>query len=483
MTTRHNFTGWAPWVERMAVQAPGPLTIFFQAQIGFDHWVTEVVDPRIRLINERGPTGQERLLAVERLLRVCVVVALLGVIAGARFHLTPAAAFVDQAGLEAPLGPGPGKDVLASGAQVPAEGDQVPVFPQVPTAAPAAPSAPAPVEVAIPARRGALPVGKGMWIWLADKAEGGNAEAIVKRAKEVGLTHLYVRTGSLKEGFYAADFLNRLLPVAHAASIRVYAWDFPYLHNVDNDVNRALAAIRYLTPDGHRVDGYSADIELKSMGVNVTPATAGHFCKALRDSVGPDYPLIATVPRPSPQVAGYPFAEVVSCFDAIAPMVYWLNRDPGSDMAGAIRDLSIFGKPIMPAGQAYDSSAEGGPPGVPPRPQLIRFMQTGDTAGASGVSWWSWQHANQEAWDAIRDAAEFRLPVGDPAAFTGGQVRAYQTLLTSLGFPTPIDGAWGPATEGAVRSYQQEARLPVTGVIDQATLDILLTPFAPPLKG
>lgn len=482
MTARLNFTGWAPWVERMAVRAPGPFTVFFQAQRGFDHWITEVVEPRIGLSSARGPSGPEPMLAIQRLLHLTVMVAILGVVAGARVHLAPAA--VDgHRSHKALLGAGAGGKILASGSQTPFEGDQVAALPPVPVAHTAPTAAPpAPVERTIPARRGALPVGKGMWIWLADQAEGGDPHAIVKRAKDVGLTHLYVRTGSLKEGFYAADFLNRLLPVAHAARLRVYAWDFPYLDNVDNDLNRALAAIRHLTPDGHRVDGYSADIELKSMGVNVTPATAGHFGKALRDAVGPDYPLIATVPRPDPRIAGYPFAEVVASFDAIAPMVYWLHRDPSNDMAGAIRDLAQFGKPIIPAGQAYDASGEGGPRGVPPRPQLINFMQTGDKLGASGVSWWSWQHASQEAWDAVRDAAEFRLPVGDPATYTGGQVRAYQTLLSSLGFPAPIDGAWGPATDAAVRSYQEAARLPVTGVIDQATQDILLTPFAPPLK-
>lgn len=483
MTARLSFKGWAPWVERMAVGAPGPLRIFFQAEIGFDHWVAEVVEPRIRLLNARGPSGPERMLAIERLMRLTVVMALLGVVAGAQVHLAPVSAVAGQPGQKSPFGAVGGTETLASGSQVPPLGDQLAALAQVPTAAPPPETPPPPPAPTIPARRGALPVGKGMWIWLAEKAEGGDAQAIVRRAKDVGLTHLYVRTGSLKEGFYAADFLNRLLPVAHAANIRVYAWDFPYLDNVESDVNRALAAIRHLTPDGHRVDGYSADIELPSMGVNVTPATAGHFCNALRGSVGPDYPMIATVPRPSPQVAGYPYAEVVSCFDAIAPMVYWLHRDPVADMAGAIRDLAQFGKPIIPAGQAYDASGEGGPRGVPPRPQLINFMQTGDKLGASGVSWWSWQHASQEAWDAVRDAAEFRLPVGEPATFAGGQVRAYQTLLTSLGFPTPIDGAWGPASDAALRSYQEAARLPVTGVLDQLTQDILLTPFAPPLKG
>src|SRR5262249_34823536 len=153
----------------------------------------------------------------------------------------------------------------------------------------------------------------------------------------------------------------------------------------------------------------------------------------------------------------------------IAPMVYWLRGDPSQDMAGALRDLAGYGKPVLPVGQAYDGRYEGGRRGVPSREELIRFMQAGDKLGAAGVSGWAWQHADQEAWDAIRDAAEFRLPTGDPAAFSAGQVKAYQTLLTSLGFPVAVDGVWGEPTAAAVRAYQQAARLPVTGVIDEAT--------------
>ncbi|MGQ0520230.1 MAG: peptidoglycan-binding domain-containing protein [Actinomycetota bacterium] len=347
----------------------------------------------------------------------------------------------------------------------------------------AAPPAAAPAaDRTIPAQRGALPVGKGMWIWLADQVEGGSAETIVARAKEVGLTHLYVRTASLDQGFYAGPFLDRLLPLAHANNIRVYAWDFPYLDNVDADVARAVQAISYLTPDGHRVDGYAADVELRSMGVNITPQTGKHFGVALRRAVGPNYPLIACVPRPNPALKAYPFADLVAAFDAIAPMVYWLGADPANHLAGALRDLAAYGKPILPVGQAYDGSAEGGPPGVPSREELIRFMQAGDKLGAAGVSWWSWQHADHEAWTAIKDAAEFRLPVGDPARYTPGQIKAYQTLLSSLGFIAPIDGVWAESTAAAVRAYQEAARLPATGVIDEATLHVLLTPFAPPLQ-
>ena len=89
-----------------------------------------------------------------------------------------------------------------------------------------------------PNLRGALPVGKGMWMYQPKAVEGGNAEAIIARATAVGLTHIFVRTGSSKTGFYAADFLSKILPVAHAHGIRIYGWDFPYLDDIAYDIGR-----------------------------------------------------------------------------------------------------------------------------------------------------------------------------------------------------------------------------------------------------
>lgn len=337
-----------------------------------------------------------------------------------------------------------------------------------------------------PASRGALPVGKGMWIWMHDRADGGDPEAIVRRARESGLTHIYVRTGTLKEGFMGGPFLDRLLPVAHANGIRVYGWDFPYLKHPGADVERALAAIHHTTPDGHRIDGFSADIESTREGTNNEIEYVTAYVTWLRGRVGSNYPLIATIPNPTPSkvATGFPYAEVVSTFDAVAPMVYWMNRDPATDVANAIAYLAQFGKPVFPVGQAYDGGPEGGPPGVPGRDQIIRFMQSAEAHGAPGVSFWSWQHATPEVWDAVRDAGEFRLIPGGPngEGLTPGMIRAYQTNLTSLGFPVPADGAWGPATVEAVLNYQRAARLAPSGHIDPATREFLLAPVAAPIR-
>jgi len=355
-----------------------------------------------------------------------------------------------------------------------------PAAPQ-PTPQPAPPT-PAPAAVVPAYTSGALPVGKGMWIWQPDQVEGGNVDAMVQKALATGLTHLYVRTGSSVDGFNGGPFLDAILPAAHHAGIRVYGWDFPYLTDVGVDVQRALAAIAYTTPDGQRIDGFSPDIETASEGVNLSADNAGAYVDGLRTAVGAGYPLIATVPNPTPVVqAFYPYAQVLAPMDAVAPMVYWLNRQPDTDVANAVDFLAPFGKPVVPIGQAYDGGPEGGRPGPPTPDEIQRFLATADAHGAAGVSFWSWQHADQSIWDTIAAAPQFTLQPVAVADLAPGQVRTVQVLLRSLGFGAVPSGQWDAATTAALAAFQQAWGLPPTGVLDDATRAALLRPLPPPL--
>ncbi len=272
----------------------------------------------------------------------------------------------------------------------------------VSTAAPAAP-----VPVVKP-----MPTGKGMWIYEFPRTEGGKVDAIVAKAKAMGITHVYPRMGSHWDGFNVRAHMDALLPAAHAAGLLVFGWDFPRLGNsLPTDIERARTMINYTSPSGDRLDGFSADIETINEGSHVSPEVALVYGRALREIAGPDFTLIATVPRPSPRNRPtYPYAEIVESFDAIAPMVYWLNRQPDTDVIGAMDELAKFGKPIFPVGQAYDGKKEGGRAGVPPPEELFRFMRTSLEKGATGVSFWSWQAADAAAWDAIGNAHEYRGP-------------------------------------------------------------------------
>ena len=350
-------------------------------------------------------------------------------------------------------------------AEVPATTPPAPAdAPPVAEAVPPAPAAAPPAEVAAP--KTILPLGKGMWLYQLSMSEGGDATRVVNKAKALGLTHLYTRLGSSKKGFYAQEELNKLLPVAHAAGIKVIGWDFVYLTDPIADAVRSKAEIDYLTPDGHKIDAFSADIESVQEGVNLTAEGAAVYGAKLRELVGPSYPLIATVPRPSPKKS-FPFAEVTAAFDAIAPMVYWQNRDPATDVAGAIDYLAQFNKPIMPIGQAYNGGPEGGPDRDPPKEQLVAFMNTAHAKGAVAVSFWVWNHATSEQFAAIDQAIAWELPIGRAA--NGAAAVFLQRVLNLLGHPVTPDGMLGPATKTAIANVQRAFGLPATGTLDAAT--------------
>src|SRR5947209_7908349 len=210
------------------------------------------------------------------------------------------------------------------------------------------------------------------------------------------------------DGIQNLPYLDQLLPAAHAAGLKVYGWDFPKLASINDDVFRARVAVAHITPSGDHLDGFAADIETATEGTQFSPAAAQAYGTALRAGLGAGTLMVAVVPDPTPQMLQkYSYDAVVPAFDAVAPMVYWLNRDVGLDTANALHYLARYGKPLIPVGQAYDGGPEGGPPGVPPPAELLRFMQVAKQYGAVAVSFWSWQHANGPAWDAIKTAPQF----------------------------------------------------------------------------
>jgi hypothetical protein len=58
---------------------------------------------------------------------------------------------------------------------------------------------------------------------------------------------------------------------------------------------------------------------------------------------------------------------------------------------------------------------------------------------------------------------------------TPADIQQAQARLQAMGLdPGPLDGTWGPQTEAALRAYQQQRGLPVSGQLDDATRQVLL---------
>ena len=269
--------------------------------------------------------------------------------------------------------------------------------------APAAPvaSSVAQVESGVSAATGTIPIaGKGMWIYEFDLVGKGNVNEIVKMAKRYGLTHIYVRAGTSRSGLNTWPDVARILPVAHAAGLKVIPWFFPYLYNPAQDAARTVAVLRTVV-NGHKVDGFAADIETPAEGTRLSRKGVKEYINAVRKKE-PNAFMVLVPPRPNSwTIKIYPF-DLVPRFDAVAPMVYWGRFDPVQTTADAVSYLKRFGKPVAPIGQVYDMGPEGGPKGRPKPPAIRRFMSEARVRGSVGISFWSWQHSALPQWDAIR---------------------------------------------------------------------------------
>lgn len=239
-----------------------------------------------------------------------------------------------------------------------------------------------------------------MWIWEYDHTDSGNAAAVVAGARAAGLHQLWVRVGDSQSGFYGGPVLDQLVARAHRAGLAVIGWGFPYLYDPVGDARWTVQALDWRGPGGQRLDGFSADLETGSEGVDLTAARARLYLGLVRRAA-PHALLVATVFAPTDQEWGsYPYAAIAPYVDALAPMLYWGCNQPVLEAEQAFARLGGLA-PLQLIGQAYDMGPEGGRVGPPAPAEITAFLEEAQAGRALGASFWSWQAADAADWAAI----------------------------------------------------------------------------------
>jgi hypothetical protein len=217
-----------------------------------------------------------------------------------------------------------------------------------------------------------------------------------------GLRQVWVRMGSSFDGFYGAPFLNALVPAMHQVGIAVIGWGFPYLYDPVADVAWTNQALTWRAPNGDRLDGWSADIETASEGTALSAKRTATYLGLVRPLMG-GRPLIATVYPPNDYwLANYPYQAMVPYIDAFAPMMYWNCAEPGAQALMALQRLASLAT-VHLIGQAFDMGPDGGRDGSPSPAEIARFLDVARRGGATGASFWSWQHMTAPEWAALSD--------------------------------------------------------------------------------
>jgi hypothetical protein len=307
-----------------------------------------------------------------------------------------------------------------------------------------------------------------MWIWQLDRSSGGNLSVIADQAHSHHVSTVFIKSsdGSLPWQQFSPQVVSTL----KAQGLRVCGWQFLY---GDDPVGEAAVGAQ-ATKTG--ADCLVANAETDYEGKY---GQAQLYLSSLRRSIGPEYPLgLSSFPY-ADQHPAFPYSVFMGPGGAQfnLPLMYW--RDIGASVSSVFSNTYRLNRPydhpMLPLGQLHAN---------PPAGEIQSFRDLANAYGAFGISWWDWQSATPEGWAAISRPIRFTHPPVSTDYATlqmgnaGDLVLWAQEHLRSAGQQVVTDGVYEPLTEQAVRSFQTQHGLAVTGAIDTATWKALLR-FAP----
>lgn len=182
--------------------------------------------------------------------------------------------------------------------------------------------------------------GLGTWIDVYDAKAFANPEATAVAIASHGVQTVYVETSNSKQTFdiVKPEALGRFVDALHHNEIEVVAWYLPTLVKPALDLRRSFAAMRFVTPEGGRFQGFALDIEapdVKSAALRNARVLA--LSRQIRAAAGPDLGLGAIIPSPRGMEIrpaywpSFPYAQLAGFYDVFLPMTYFTGTVKGAD--------------------------------------------------------------------------------------------------------------------------------------------------------
>lgn len=269
----------------------------------------------------------------------------------------------------------------------------------------------------------ALASGKGMWLYwsvnpLDDNYFGKmDPQAIVDQAVKAGLHYVELRTA------YGAHWLitpsakptiDAIIDGLAAHGIVPMGWTVPREVTFE-DLSASMHTIDYRTAKGTPLRGIALDLERGDDFLGADPNGLNAlwmYEEYLREAVGPDYLIVATVEDPSLEHLDntqYPYQQVARYASALQPMAYWRMMTRHVSLSplvvnGMMRRayttlLEQAGRPI-PISLGGQTTAEGRN-GYPPADEITASLHASKAAGAIGECFFDWDGTQPYQWSAI----------------------------------------------------------------------------------
>ncbi|HEY9775090.1 MAG TPA: hypothetical protein V6C81_15100 [Planktothrix sp.] len=245
--------------------------------------------------------------------------------------------------------------------------------------------------------------GPGIWVNMWNYPQG-STDLYCENLHAKGVRNLFIQTSrSNTEAITHPEELGQIIESAHRYKIRVIAWSFAELFNPIADADKLVAAARFTTPHGQRLDAVAANLEK-----DLSPAKVEPYSQHLREALGPTYPTVAVVYSPlnhAPQVAHIPWKLLDKYYTVLAPMNYWNSKYQKLDAytytiatIQAVREK--VGRPDVEIHVIGDGMGTHGD-------SISQFMRACQQAGATSASIYPNYKVTDEQLDTIAKYSEF----------------------------------------------------------------------------
>jgi hypothetical protein len=293
---------------------------------------------------------------------------------------------------------------------------------------------------------------------------GGSVASIIAQAKRYGINAVYVKSSDGTSWW--PQFSRELVTELHEAGLKVCAWQYVYGQRPLVEASLGSRAAH----DGADCLVIDAESQYQSRYI-----AAQSYVTRLRKLIGNRYPV---------GLAGFPYVDYHLSFPYSVflgrngaqynlPQMYW--ADIGTTVpfvfAHTYEYNEIYRRPIFPLGQLWGSL---------PASSIEQFSLFAKQYGATGISWWDWQSAPLKYFSDITklppqlvSASVNKTPASVFRGNSGDLVIWAQEHLYGAGLHISVDGAFGPKTQSAVRTFQRRHGIAPTGIVNGATWDAL----------